>query len=397
MPGSSSQFRTFQTVRNYEGALARHAQSILWTRAILCSCISETGQPDPQHSVCQGRGRIYKPPGHQQVYNELSKHNREGRIFPKYTPVVPSSLKARINARNDEGDTVEIMSQLRVENGNQIIEITDTDIPREFEYIYMDYAFDPVKSVISGDASVADADRGVIHIDVPVERLYGKRLAGRLISVSAVRIDGTTLTQASPTDSEKYVLLNYDNIRAVDPSLVQADSEISVDYTYTMPFLFLINNISEKQRYTSPYITQEADASLTVPSWARISPNDLFTVLAAEQIGEEIIDPGLSNTNVDSIRGYFDVVRILELYDRDGNSYIDPTQSVTTNVEIRGRSDVFWNVSKPSIPYTVQFLYNPTYVAIEGFPTLRTAENKQFVSKINLKKWSRASAIQHTH
>ena len=291
----SDQFRTFQTVRNYESALGRHAQSVLWTRAILCPCLnSDTFQPDIDCDLCRGRGRIYKFPGPQRIFNEMARHNRAGRIFPRYEPVVEDSVVVRKPSRDDTGGTVDVPFQL----SDGVLEITGDDIPPEYDFIFLDYSFSPTRTVVNGMGSVENAAMGIIHVDVPVKVLNGKRIYGRLITVSSVRIDSDdpgfserSLTVASTISDifEADSLLEYDNVKLETPSQLTdaiaeatnlgAEYRIEVDYTYTEPFRFLISNISEKQRYTSPYITKEADAMLTVPSWARISPNDLFTVL----------------------------------------------------------------------------------------------------------------------
>ena len=409
MSDSASQFRTFQNVRAYESALGRHAQSVLWTRGITCPCISnDTQQADLDCVVCRSRGIIYRSPGPQKVYNELVKHDRSGRVFPRYAPiVVENGFSVRVPSRDGTGGTAKIPVTISVVDGKQRINIDPPNIPPEFDVVYMDYSFNPTKKVENGGGVVLDETNGVINIQVPVRTLYGKQIEGRLLEVSAIRFDSDdenvpeqTLDLATNVERfEAGYLIDHDNVKIETPSQLtdaialattnDADYRIEVDYTYTEPFQFLISNISERQRYTSPYITKEADASLTVPSWVRISPNDLFTVLAAEQISDEVLRPRARRNDI--IRGAWDVVRVLEIQDMNGNSYPE------TAVEIQGRNELKWLVEKPNVPYSVQFLYNPTYVAIESYPSLRTAENKQFPQKINLKKWTRTSESQRTH
>ena len=416
MPSSSSQFRTFQTARTYDEALRRHSQSIIWTRSVLCPCFNpETSQPDYSCVLCYGRGRIYKEPGPQRVYNEIAKHGNTS-IYPKYTPLVPDEFRVRLPARNDSGLTKDVLATLSEDRKTLIL----SNEVHDQEHVYIDYKFDPVlrnegQEADSVEISGSGATLTLRLVPDLFSNRYGKRnIHGRLLSVESVMLvaydsdnieissdDLTDNTSIENIDSDNLIISASANVQSLIDSamelLVYDRHEFLVAYTYNRPFQFLINNISERQKYTSPYISQEADATLTVPSWARVSPNDLFTVLAAEQIGEEIIHPESSSTMVDSVKSYFDLVRILEIVDKDGTVYVNPDEPVVDIAEIVDRHDIKWNIQKPTVPYTVQFLYNPTYVAIEGFPTLRTAENKQFVNKINLKKWSQSSTIQHTH
>ena len=413
--GSADQFRTYQTVSNYESALRRHAQAVLWTRAILCPCIDQdTGQPSLENDVCpqcQGRGRIYKTPGPQEIFDEVVKHDEDGVLFPRHTPIIPNSFTVRVPARDDTGNTRSIPATLaddvlQIEFGDNV-----PDVPL-FDIVYLDYQFDPAVRVIGdvySDSLFQESNifsgHSELKLDVGVTQIRGKTFHGRLISVEGVRLvdadsdDRTVLATISSAE----VRYNYDSISISTATLtstlqsLQGNSvEVEVDYTYTKVFQFLISGISEKQRYTSPFITKEADAQLTAPHWTKFSPNDIFTLLSAQQIGEEIIDPSISGDGeADQIRSYFDIVRILEVHDADGNSYVGHT--TTPPVSVLGRNSLWWPDGKPNSKYTVQFLYNPSYVAIESFPSLRNAEGKSFVNKINLRKWSQTSSGHRTH
>jgi len=88
----SSQFRTFQTVKNYEQALSRHAQWVRWTSGVTCPCLKlDTFQPDPSCDLCSGRGRIYKTPGRFKIMDETARHDSSGRVYPLNTPLVVNS------------------------------------------------------------------------------------------------------------------------------------------------------------------------------------------------------------------------------------------------------------------------------------------------------------------
>ena len=44
---------------NYEALIDRHGQWVHWMQGDKCSCVLNTGNPDPQCSVCKGDGWKY--------------------------------------------------------------------------------------------------------------------------------------------------------------------------------------------------------------------------------------------------------------------------------------------------------------------------------------------------
>lgn len=361
----SDQFRTFQTVRRYEEALARHGQWLRWTQAITCPCVnSNTMQPDPRCSVCKGRGKIYRTPEQFNLFNEIVRHDGAGRVYPTYTPIVDGSVTVyRKNVALP-------LSSTQPADGSYVQ--LDPPYPKRYEVLTIDYIFSPIDSVTDEDSEVYGTNVLRTTGSRFVEK--GKAFEGSVVSVSRVY---------NVTKDETYTVVEAikEYIYLTDMGTWASGDVLEVDYTYVKPFDFMLTGVTGRLRYEQPYVLDDADAILVTPYWAQPAPDDLFTAMAQEQIGRAIIDPTTSAGN-DTVSAYFDLSRLLRVIDRNGN---DRTVGPGNDVEVYGRNELKWNVSKPAIPYVVQFTYHPTYTALTNLHTLRNSENKAFVNRVSVK------------
>ena len=156
---------------------------------------------------------------------------------------------------------------------------------------------------------------------------------------------------------------------------------LEVDYTYVKPFNFMLVGVTPRIRYEQPYVLDEADAILITPYWAKPGPDDLFTALAQELMGRSVINPTSTSGN-DVVNAYYDLSTLLRVIDKSGTYY---TVGTGKDVEIYGRNELKWNVTKPAVPYTAQFTYHPTVTALTALPTLRNSENKAFVNRTSVR------------
>lgn len=47
----------------FDRHLANIGQEVLWRRSFACACVDRrSGNPDPKHALCQGKGRLWNPP-----------------------------------------------------------------------------------------------------------------------------------------------------------------------------------------------------------------------------------------------------------------------------------------------------------------------------------------------
>jgi len=366
MAGKSSQFKTFQTPGAYEDALNRHAQYVRWTRALSCPCIqAHTRQADPNCSVCKGRGKVYKTPGVQFVTYETARHDSNGRVYPLYPPVAGTPTVIRQGAEL-------ALAGSQPSDGSYIQ--LNPPYPKAWQELFINYQYNPLISVTKEDSDVVDTNTLRTIASRFVDR--GKSFEGSIDSVSRVyNVDkGETYT---------VVVAYKEYIYLAAMGTWGSGDVLEVDYEYVKPFQFLLLGISEKLRYEKPYILEQAQATLVTPYWAKPAPDDLFTMLSGEQYASAIIDPTHS-AGTDVVRNYFDLSRLVELFDKSGNEY-----TIGTDVELFGRNEIKWNVTKPKVNYSIQFTYHPTYVALVEFPTIRSAENKDFVNRMQL--------MQHDH
>jgi hypothetical protein len=366
---TTTQFRTFQTSQNYEDALSRHGQWLRWISGLDCPCLNPiSAQPDPQCYLCKGRGRIYKSPGHFEMLNEIVKHDRVGRVYPSYRPYVVGTASVY------HGDT--LLSLGTQPSDYSYIQL-GSPFPKEWERLIANYEWNPEIEIVGEDSEVLSGTTTLRTI-APRFSEKGKDFEGSIKIVSKVYNSTKEIEYVVASFHKEYIYLDSMDSWEIGDVL-------SVDYIYLKPFNFLLSGISPRMRYEQPYVLDEADAILITPYWAQIAPNDLLTAMAIEQIGNAIINPTITPGN-DVISAYYDLSRLLRVIDKNGTEYsVGPGK----NVEIFERNELKWNITKPSVMFSVQFTYHPTYTALTNMHSLRNAENKAFVNRISVKQYDR--------
>lgn len=361
------QFRTFQTVKRYEAALARHGQWIRWIQSIKCPClVNNSMNPDPSCDQCNGRGRLFFTPGQFRILDETAKHDGNGKIYPAYTPVVDGTQSVYHQG------TALALSGSQPSDGSYIQ--LASPYPELYRTLQISYEFTPDISITSEDSEVYSTNVLRTVATRFVDR--GKSFEGSVKSVSRVYNVTRDETYTVSSATKEYIYLDA-------MGTWMAGDVLEVDYVYIKPFYFMMSAVTGKMAYEQAYILPEADSILVTPYWAQVSPEDLFTAMAQEQLASVVVRPTAPSGN-DVINSHFDLSRLIRLVDKLGNSY---TVGPGKNVEIYGRNELQWNITKPTKAYTVQFTYHPTYTALVNLHTLRNAENKAFVNRINLKRY----------
>ena len=364
----SNLFRTFQTVRKYDAALARHGQWIRWVQAIKCACIDpDSMQPNSRCSVCKGRGRIFRNPEKFDVLDEIVKSDSSGRVYPKHKPVVGTPIVYR-------GETQLSISANQPSDGSYIQ--LSTPYPEEFRVLKVHYSFSSLITVFEEDTEVYAPN--ILRVRTARFSEKGKAYEGSVEDVSRVYNVTRDESYAVSSVSKEYITLD-------SMGLWETGDILEVDYTYVKPFNFLLNGVSGRLRYNQPYISDEAEAMLVTPHWAKPAPEDLFTALSQEQIGTVVIHPKVSDGN-DIVTSCYDLSSLIRVITKNGTDF---STGPGKDVEIFGRNELKWNTTKPSVAYTVQFSYHPTYTSLTNLHTLRTSENKSFVNRINLKMFDK--------
>lgn len=362
----NNQFRTFQTVLRYDDALLRHSQWIRWVTGITCPCLTaDTGAPDPHCSVCKGRGKIYSTPGQFRILDEAAKHDGLGHVYTS-KPYMAGTVTVKRHGVPLTLDPVQPVDRSYVQLA--------LPFPKAYEVLSMDYLYTPDIAVADENSTVYGTN--LLQVVVPLFTERGKSFEGSLKSVS--RVYNVTRDKLYTVTSFMKVYIELAGME----SWVSGDI-LEVDYVYQRPYPFLLTGISPKLRYTQPYVLENADATLVTPYWAQVSPDDLFTAMAVEQTGKVVINPNTGAGN-DVITAYYDISRLLRAVDQTGHDY-----AVGSDVVIFGRNELKWLTGKPLTPYTAQFTYHPTYIALDQMHTLRNAENKAFVNRISVKQFDR--------
>lgn len=366
--GTETQFRTFQTVRYYEESLARHGQWLRWAKSTICPCLSEeTAQADPSCSLCEGRGKLYRAPDELRVMQEVTKHNSYGKVYTKYTPVSDPVVWRK---------NVQLTLAASQPSDSSYIQL-DPPYPKSHERVKTDYTYTPLIEVADEDSEVY----GTNTLRTIATQFYdkGKKFEGSVAEVTKVhnvdRDEDYTVTDFA----KEFIYLD-------DMGTWQSGDVLQVLYKYVKPFDFLLVGVSQKMRYERAYVIESADALLVTPFFCRIAPNDLMTALSIEQVATVVIKPRVGN---DVVRNYYDISRLIYVVDAYGQEYV-----VGTNVELYGRNQLKWLTTKPTVKYSAQFYYHPTFAALMNLPSTRSGENKAFVNRVNLIQYDKTDEVE---
>ena len=361
----SNQFRTFQNVKTYEEALDRHAQYVRWIEGILCPCLNQvTRQPDINCSLCHGRGTIYRDMSGPFVINqEQAKHDYHGVVTTKYGDLISEPTvywqSALLSVGAYSGQTINL----------------DSPYPPACSRVKVNYQFSPKLSILSENSEVV-AEK-ILKTSSSLTTSQGQSFYGAITAVSRVY---------NVTRDEDYTVSGFRHnlIYLSAMGTWQIGDILEVDYQYVKPYSFIINSVSEKMRYERGYVLPEADAILITPNWARVSPDDVFIALAQQQVASVIVDPRITAGN-DIISQFFDISAVERIVDSTG------ADIAITSVLVENRNEIRWLVAKPALPYSIELRYHPSYRALVSKSSLRNAENKNFVNRVNLKLMDRLS------
>jgi hypothetical protein len=357
-------FPTLQTVENYETTLARHGQWVRWMRGTVCPCIGTVGSPDPDCNICKGHGKTYRVPGQFRIIRETLKHDGFGRCYPKNAGFDITAVVVMDRFGNSQA-----LAGTQPVDGSYV-QLSGS--PKRWEKLMIDYTFSPIISIVNENSPVVlpNTLRAIGSTFVDKSKTY----EGTLVAVT--RVYNVTKDETYTVDriSKEFITLR-------DMLTWESGDTLGVDYTYIRPFNFVVFNVSQKMRYESGYVLPDADAVMVAPYWADLAPEDVFTMMAGEQIASTVISPAVGS--VDTIQNVFDLSTIEHIIDRDGVIYSPPS------VQIVERNKIKWLIAKPAVPYTVQYSYHPTFTGMMNFDSLKNAENKRFVNRMNLKSYEK--------
>ncbi len=325
-------------------------------------------QHDPTCPICNGRGRIYQLTRTIQIYQEMGSMSTPGQLNVGHVPIV---------------NTPTVWHQ------KQTIPISATQ-PTPYTYIAFDPPYPPIWNTLLVDyefsptITVTDENSQVVGTNVL------RTLATRQISIGqdySATID--TVSQVYNVTKDEYYSVastSLDFIYLASMGTWSSGDVLSVGYTYVLPYTFVVTGISMKMDWLSQYEMEQADAMLITPGWAKISSGDLFTPLSAVQQDSQIIDPRQTGANgLDIVKNVFDIKSLTQIILNSG------AQASSSDYQLFGRNQIQWLSNKPTLPYSVQFKFNPTFVALPNVQTLRYAENKVLANRTPLVYYNKAS------
>jgi len=246
--------------------------------------------------------------------------------------------------------------------------------PERWRNLFVDYEYDLTQSVTGENSTVITTN--LLQVNVGNVTVEGRRYSSCLQSVTRVW---------NVTRSESYTVTGFDldYVFLSGMGTWVSGDVLEVDYTYVAAVNFLISGVSPKLRYEKPYIHEQAEAVLVTPYWAKVGVGDLLTALAQEMLGQAVVHPGITGAGHDDVvPAYWYLTRLVSVVDVYGHEY-----SVGTDVILVGLNTIRWLTTKPTTPYSLEFYYSPTWVALTSFQSIRTAENKAFVNRVSVMQY----------
>lgn len=360
---------TRQTVAKYEAAIHRHGQAVRWIQSILCPRIQAgMNQHDPTCPICNGRGRIYELVQTIQIFQEIGSQETPGQLTVAHAPITGNPLVWH------QKQTIPI-SVTQPSPWNYIA--FDPPYPEIWNTLLVDYQFSPLVTVTGENSQVVGTN--TLQTIATRQISVGQDYSSTIDSVISVQNVTHPATYTVASTSRDFIFLSG------MPGYVSGDT-LSVNYTYVIPYNFVITGMNMKMEWLSPYEMENADALLIAPGWAKISSGDLFTPLSAVQNDSQIIDPRQTGPSaMDTVKNVFDIKSISQIILYTG------VAANPSDYQLFGRNQINWISNKPTQPYTVQYQFNPTFVALPNIQSLRYAENKVLANRTILKNYNKAS------
>jgi hypothetical protein len=360
----------------YERVLAHHGQWFRWVRAFLCPCLDEiSAQPDPQCTICGGRGFIYHNPFHIKINQEYPKHDNLGRVFLEWS-VWQNDLTS-LSIHDKMGNVIALSGTQP--SDHSYIQLASWPLP--YEPITVDYEAGLLRSVTNEACEVVSSVSKILRTLAPRIYTEGKTVSGAVETV-------TRVYNATKLETYTVVSINKDFIYLQAMGTWTQGDVLQVDYTYVFPVNLVMYGVSQKMKWEKAYVGQDASAMMVSPYYIRPGRDDIFTALSQEQVEEEIIDPTKTAGN-DVLSRFFDVASIEEIIRADGHQY-DPV----ADVSLFGRNEIKWNTAKPTLKYMARFHYHPTYRGLQNPSSIRFAENKSFAIRTSMVMFDKVSPME---
>lgn len=351
MAGNSSQFRTFQTPSNYEAALDRHAQYVRWYSTLTCFCVDEMGRPDPNCSICNGKGTIYYPLTKKRIIEKVAV--RDSSIITTTYNIDSINKITRLNNDSVSYDSF---------NGKKIT-LPNSNYRRSI--LWADYVADLRISYIGTGTYIGN---NLIRVNIPSTSTLQGDFKGELTEVTTVHND---------TKGEDINLVSFwEDIILTDSTVSEGDT-ILVTCKYLNPDRFLIVGIDPKKNVEAKDIpTEEMNLTATFYGLLPVGAGDLVSLLTAEQ--KTSVVGNLTSGETTYSLPNFHVKSILRV--QDANGIID-------NVSVIQNNKLKFNGTAPTGRFSVAYTYNPAFTVLDDLPSLRYAEDKIFPKRVSLKRY----------
>jgi hypothetical protein len=330
----------------YDSAIIRQGQYVRWKSGIPCYCIGERGIADPACKKCFGRGFILYP---------IEYVTRKETGYSKGGSVITTTGKIySINKIIVDDNTLSYQDF----NGSRIV-LRSSLIPGK-EYI-VEYKQD-LRNSFTGQGICEE--RGIIRVNIPPISSEEGEFLGEIIKVEYAR--------NNTRGNEMNVLDIWDNMILTDSNMTE-DDDIEVKCTYLLPFKFLLQGLTMKQKHERMLLNQTGEMQITIPGEYIMGSSDTITLLKPVQRM--------------SIVGKLNEPYRLPVFKAREILRIEDDLGLIEDAKIIRNNEILWNSRKPHGNFSLSFTYSPTYRVDDDIPNLRYSEDKILPKKLTLKKW----------
>ena len=339
----------YQSPELYKSALARHGQFVRWYSSLPCFCADEMGRVDPGCNKCRGKGHIYFPQERMRTIEE--RMGKNSKI------IIPN-------------EKIETLNKVYKHNGTELSvdSYTSSEIilalaPVSGSYFNIDY-YQDLKESFVGTATYLG--NGLLR--ALINKITNKQgdFVGEISSVNYLK----NITQGINMG----VLAYWEDLILTDGPVDIGDT-LEVDCTYIDPIKFLVTNVVQKERLENSMLIQEGELQLTFDGFLPVGPGDLITLLKATQ--KAAVVGNYSGSGEHEVP-FFHIKELIRVEDNLGK---------VEGVTIVKNNRLMFNERKPEGRFSVAFMYNPSFVVLEGLPSLRYGEDKVFPKRLPLKRY----------
>jgi hypothetical protein len=351
--------------------LDRHGQNVRWRVSKKCTCITETGQPDPRCKKCGSTGEIYD---HQKFYTDTMRVRCDRGIIELPQENINCEILKVYDARGIEYDPCQTGQYFKPFNPNrellngEVVEIVYRqpmeEIIEQVELEYIGNGYYRVPGVLADMSKIEGVDQRAPGDIVDMEAVFDSH--GKEVDIIEFRINT--------------VLLN-------DTEAIHPITAFGIKYIKPFKFFVLSQNLDEEDEKL--LALHQGDAITTFPYHYDVSEGDIITVLSGTNT-RKVALPHKGIRSDDTLMDFF-IQKVVYLA-TNKREYSEGKDFI-----LIGANKIHWICDDPPEDeeyMSITYQYLPTYRVFRNIPMLRTSEDQRIPKKAVLKLLSAFSESQ---